>query len=43
MGWRACARKSTFAALMVSRAVEGYTLEEAVTRLRNAVGLEERH
>ena len=31
------------AALMVSRAVEDKTLEEAVTRLRDAVGLEERH
>jgi low affinity Fe/Cu permease len=31
------------AALMVSRAVEDHTLEEAVSRLRDAVGLEERH
>jgi low affinity Fe/Cu permease len=31
------------AALMDSRAVEDRTLEEAVTRLRDAVGLEERH
>jgi low affinity Fe/Cu permease len=31
------------AALMASRAVEDRTLEEAVTRLRDAVGLEERH
>jgi low affinity Fe/Cu permease len=31
------------AALMASRAVEDHTLEEAVTRLRDAVGLEERH
>ena len=31
------------AALMASRAIEDRTLEEAVTRLRDAVGLEERH
>ena len=31
------------AALMASRAVEDQNLEEAVTRLRDAVGLEERH
>ena len=31
------------AALMASHAVEDHTLEEAVTRLRDAVGLEERH
>ena len=31
------------AALMASRAVEDRNLEEAVTRLRDAVGLEERH
>jgi low affinity Fe/Cu permease len=31
------------AALMASRALEDHTLEEAVTRLRDAVGLEERH
>ena len=31
------------AALMASRALEDDTLEEAVTRLREAVGLEERH
>ena len=31
------------AALMASRAVEDENLEEAVTRLRDAVGLEERH
>ena len=31
------------AALMASRAVEDHTLEEAVSRLRDAVGLEERH
>jgi low affinity Fe/Cu permease len=31
------------AALMASRAVEDHSLEEAVTRLRDAVGLEERH
>jgi len=31
------------AALMASRAVEDHTFEEAVTRLRYAVGLEERH
>jgi low affinity Fe/Cu permease len=31
------------AALMASRAIEDHTLEEAVTRLRDAVGLEERH
>ena len=31
------------AALMASRAVDDHTLEEAVTRLRDAVGLEERH
>jgi len=28
---------------MASHAVEDHTLEEAVTRLRDAVGLEERH
>ena len=31
------------AALMASRALEDDALEEAVTRLREAVGLEERH
>ena len=31
------------AALMASRAIEDHTLEEAVTRLRDAVVLEERH
>jgi low affinity Fe/Cu permease len=31
------------AALMASHAVEDQTFEEAVTRLRDAVGLEERH
>jgi hypothetical protein len=31
------------AALMASRAIEDRNLEEAVTRLRDAVGLEERH
>ena len=31
------------AALMASRAVEDQALEETVTRLRDAVGLEERH
>ena len=31
------------AALMASRAIEDRTLDEAVTRLRDAVGLEERH
>jgi hypothetical protein len=31
------------AALMASRAIEDQTLEEAATRLRDAVGLEERH
>ena len=31
------------AALMASRAVKDQALEEAVTRLRDAVGLEERH
>ena len=31
------------AALMDSRAIEDHNLEEAVTRLRDAVGLEERH
>ena len=31
------------AALMASRAIEDHNLEEAVTRLRYAVGLEERH
>ena len=31
------------AALMASRAIEDHTLQEAVTRLRDAVGLEERH
>jgi hypothetical protein len=31
------------AALRASRAIEDQTLEEAVTRLRDAVGLEERH
>jgi hypothetical protein len=31
------------AALMASRAVEDQALEEAVTQLRDAVGLEERH
>ena len=31
------------AALMASHAVEDHNLEEAVTRLRDAVGLEERH
>jgi hypothetical protein len=31
------------AALMASRAVEDHNLEEAVARLRDAVGLEERH
>jgi hypothetical protein len=29
--------------VMASRAVEDHNLEEAVTRLRDAVGLEERH
>jgi hypothetical protein len=31
------------AALMASHAVEDHLLEEAATRLRDAVGLEERH
>jgi hypothetical protein len=31
------------AALMASHAVEDHSLEEAATRLRDAVGLEERH
>jgi hypothetical protein len=31
------------AALMASRAIEDHNLEEAVTRLRDAVGLDERH
>jgi hypothetical protein len=31
------------APLMASRAVEDHNLDEAVTRLRDAVGLEERH
>ena len=31
------------AALMASRALEDDALEEAVTRMREAVGLEERH
>jgi hypothetical protein len=31
------------AALMASRAIEDHSLEEAATRLRDAVGLEERH
>ena len=31
------------AALMASRAVEDQALEETATRLRDAVGLEERH
>jgi hypothetical protein len=29
--------------MMASRAIEDHTLKEAVTRLRDAVGLEERH
>jgi hypothetical protein len=31
------------AALMASRAIEDHNLEEALTRLRDAVGLDERH